>query len=280
MQKNFKLLHFIKIIFLSLIASFPHIIIPSESLERAKQNVAIAQEKVTKRFEAKLNQAQINLETSITRLKKEPLYSTLERAIQTLHKEPVHQLYTLTRETHTFIEELENYNKVLIRPELLTKINNLLDALKTTELFTSLRSTLKKQRVALLELFEEKDLIISVEKILKYQNKELSVILLEQQKSVLALSSYQDAQEVQKKYLETKAVKAVLSCIEKMRAILLERQNALLKNKEYQKALNAHELVSFSRPALPEEQQMEKFTKKELLNLQFELFIVPLENVL
>jgi hypothetical protein len=280
MQTNFKPVHFTKIIFVFLITSFPHIIIPSESLERAKQNVVIAQEKVTKRFEAKLNQAQMNLEASITTLKTEPLYSTLEIAIQNLHKEPAYQLYILTRETHIFIEELENYNKVLIRPELLTKINNLLDALKTTELFSSLRSTLKKQRVALLELFEEKDLIISVEKILKYQNKELSVILVEQQKSVLALSSYQNAQEVQKKYLETKAVKNVLSCIEKMRETLLQRQNALLKNKEYQKALNAHELISFSRPASSEEQQMEKFTKKELLNLQSQLFIIPLENVL
>ena len=281
MQTNFYPLHFTKIIFVSFLLSFPFTITPSESIEKAKKEVATAQEKITNRFEIKLNQTQTTLEACITVLKTEPLYSELEAAIHNLRKDPAHELYRLNHETHDFIKELENYNKVIIRPELLTKINTLLEQLKTYETFSSLRSTLKKQRVALLELFEEKDLILSVEKILKYQNKELSDLLAEQQKIVTALPSYQQVQELQKKYLETKAVKKLLLCIEKKRELLLQQQSALLKSKEYQKALNVYELLSFSHFTTPEHQQESGgAAKKELLKLQHELFIIPLENTL
>jgi hypothetical protein len=155
------------------------------------------------------------------------------------------------------------------------------ERLKNYEIFASLRSTLKKQRVALLELFEEKELILSVEKILKYQNKELSELLTEQRKAVIALPNYQFAEKIQKKYLETKAVKKLQALIEKEQELLVQKQNALLKNKEYQKALRTFELLCFSLPTPQEQQQEIDFLmKKDLLRFQYELLTVPLENTL
>lgn len=281
MQINFPPLHFTKVIIISLLLSFPLIRAASESVEKAKQELLAAQEKTTKRFAVKLSQTQTHLETYAAALKTEPLHNELETAIHALHKEPPYQLYKLTKETCTFIQELGDYNKTVIHSKLLVKINDLVERLKNYETFTSLRSTLKKQRVALLELFEEKELILSVEKILKYQSKELSELLTEQQKTVLALPTYQHAQEVQKKYLKTKAVKTVQTCIEKKRELLLQQQSALLKSKEYQKALHNFELLSFCLPTTQKQQrEIEALTKEDLLNLQHELFIVPLENTI
>ena len=280
MQTTFPTLPSCKIIFISFFLSVPHLLISAESLETAQQNVALAQEKVTKRLETKLNQKQTELELCITAVKAEPLYSRLEKALQDLRKEPAHEFYRLNREMHDFIKELENYNKVIIRPELLTKINTLLEQLKNYDTFTSLRSTLKKQRVALLELFEEKDLILSVEKILKYQNKELAELLAEQQKIVTALPTYQHVQELQTSYLETKTVKKLLLCIEKKRELILQQKSALLKSKEYQKALDTYERLIFFQDPSAHHQEPGALTKKELLRLQHELFIAPLENIL
>ncbi len=281
MQTNFLTLPSCKIIFISFFLALPHVTIPTESLETAKQNVVTAQEKVAKRFETKLSQRQDALNKCVTVVKAEPLYKELETAFDALRKEPAHELYRLNHEIHDFIKELENYNKVLIRPEFLTKINTLLEQLKTYETFTSLRSTLKKQRVALLELFEEKDLILSVEKILKYQNKELADLITEQQKIVFALPSYQQVQELQRKYLQTKAVKNLLFAIEKKRELLGQQQSALLKNREYQDALHTFELLSFSHtPTLEHQQDSVNAAKTELLKLQHDLFIIPINTIL
>jgi hypothetical protein len=281
MQTNFFTLPSRHVIFISLFLCLPQLLIPNDLREIAKKNVMIAQEKITKRFETKLAQKNKELELCVIAVKTEPRYSALEKAIQELHKEPAHTLYTLTYETHSFIEELESYNKVIIRPELLTKINILLDQLKTSEILSSLRSTLKKQRVALLELFEEKDLILSVEKILQYQNKELVELLIEQQKKVIVLPSYQQVQELQKDFLATQAVKKLLGCIEKIQDLLAQQESALAKSKEYQKAVNKYELLSFSpgnHP--PHDQKSDNSAKKELLKLQHELFLTSLEITL
>ncbi len=280
MQTNFPTLPSYKIVFISLFLTLPQTLIRTMSLETAQKDLVTSREKVTKRFETKIKQKQAELELCITAIKAEPLYSELERALDNFHKEPAHKLYTLTHETHTFIKELETYNKVIIRPELLTKINTLLEQLKTFEIFSSLRSTLKKQRVALLELFEEKDLILSVERILSYQNNELVELLTEQRKAVTALPTYQHIQELQKSYLETKSVKKLLLCIEKKQELLLQQQSALLKSKEYQKAFNVYERLTFTQPPPTQYQESGNAAKKELLKLQHELFIIPLENTL
>ncbi len=280
MQTNFHTLTSYKIVFISLFLFLPQILLSTEDSEIAKKNSSAMHEKITKPFETKISLKQTELELCVAAVKTEPLYIELETALNNLFKEPTYELYKVTDETYEFIKELESYNKLVIRPELLTKINALLDQLKTYEIFSSLRSTLKKQRVALLELFEEKDLILSVEKILKYQNKELVELITEQKKGITALPTYQQVQELQKKYLETKTVKNLLLCIEKKRDLLIQQEKALLKNKEYQKVLNAHELLSFSLATSEQQQESYSMAKRELLKLQHDLFLVPLENIL
>ncbi len=270
--------HFHKTILVLLFFSFPYSILSSTLHEKTKEKLFALQEKVTKRFETKLNQTKTTLETCIAALKIDPLYGEMETALHALYQDPTYKLYKTTLETHEFILELEGYNKTIIHPELLTKINNLLEQLKNYEHFTSLRSTLKKQRVALLELFEEKELILSVEKILQYQDKELEKLLTKQREKINALPSYQHAQEVQKKYLETKATKNFLFYLEKKRDLIVQEQSALLKNKEYQKALSEYELLYFDHKY--DQNKSNPQTKDELLRLRYEFFTVPLENTL
>jgi hypothetical protein len=264
-------------VFVFLLFSFPTFIFPNESCKKAQKELIEAQEKITQRFTIKLTQSDINLEACVTKVKRDALYNELETALQAVKNDPVYKIYRLIYQTHTFINELEKYNKSTIRPDLLIQINTLLDQLKNYEKLTSVRSTLKKQRVALLELFEEKDLILSVEKILKYQNKELSDLITTHYKEVVASSSYQHLQQIHTKYLASSVVQKLLACIEKKREILLQQQNALFRNKNYQKALYAWELCVNSHPDLEDLQTPGSQVKKELLKLQTDLFLGPLD---
>lgn len=284
MQTTFSTLTYPKIVFLFFLSSFTAQLHSSEfSLEAANKEVTMVRQKITNRFEVKIAQKQKELELCINSIKKEALYHELETAITALHKEPVYEFYALIFEAHEFIKELERYNASIIRTELLKKINELLEYLKTDETFTSLRSTLKKQRVALIELFEEKDLILSIENILKYQNKDLTDLLAKQLKKVHLLTSYQHAQEVQKKYLATPSITKFFTCIEKIQNLLVQQEVALLKSKEYQKATRTYELLLFRSPAhasLTTSPQEPELLKKQLLKAQWSVFAIPLENIL
>lgn len=269
-----------KAIFIFLFFSFSSLPSPYESCKKAHQEMHEAQEKITKRFEAKLTQIDNVLEVCVVKVKAEPLYTELQEALQALYKDPAYKFYLVIRQTHTFIEELETYNKAIIRPALLAHIHELIDQLKHYEKLTSLRSTLKKQRVALLELFEEKDLILSVEKILKYQNKELIELITEQQKEIATHSTYQQVEQIHTKYLATSAVKKLLASLEKKREILLQQENALTKNKIYQKALHTYQLYSYLQPAAHTLESPTTEKQKDLFKLQHDLFATPLDTII
>lgn len=233
--------------------------------------------KASGRFTSKIEKKQNELFTQAGLVKKDPLYSELEIALDALYKDPVYDFYKQLKKACLLIDQLKEHHRHLMESELLQHLNNLIDRLHRYEQFTSFRATLKKERVALIEIAEEKDLLVSLEKILTYQEKDLKELSEKERERVTQLPSYLHVEQVQKKYLQTTVVKKFLTQVAQLHDLLVQQKIALLKNKEYQKLLNTQELVTSE---IMQENPDQETIRKTLTNLQRELHTISIADLL
>ena len=248
---------------------------PHESL---LEKLDEAHAKISSRFSPKIEKKQKELFAQADLVKKDPLYNELEIALDALHKDPVYDFYSQLKEACTFIDQLKEYHRHLVGSELLQHLNSLVDRLHRYEQFTSFRATLKKERVALIEVAEEKDLLGSLEKILTYQGKDLKELSEKERERVTQLPSYLHAEQVQKKYLQIPVVKKFLTSAAQLHDLLVQQEIALLKNKEYQSLLYTQELRAI--PENIKEGSDHAAIRKTIIALHHELHTVSVEEVL
>jgi len=277
MHSTFSTLPHFRKFLISLALFSSSVALPIAPLEQTQKDLQESCSKITARLVLKIATKERDVRKSADIVRKDPLYHELELALTALEKEPIYRSYQLLQRSCRFIQRLQTHNHLLLDTELLTELNKLVDELKNEELFTSFRATLKKERVALIEIGEEKDLMSSLEKILTYQGRDLQHLAIKEKDRVEALASYQHAIAVQKKYLASQTVKNFIASANKLHDLLAQYQITLLKNKEYQQQLRAYERRFIPLKAGAHEQEIDE-TKNMLSSLERDLHTIPLED--
>ncbi len=278
MQSTFLNLSHFRIILLPLAITLFANLSAKQPHESLLEKIDEAYARISTRFSPKIEKKQRELFAQADLVKKDPLYNELEIALDALHKDPVYDFYSQLKEACAFIDQLKEHHRHLVGSELLQQLNSLVDRLHRYEQFTSFRATLKKERVALIEVAEEKDLLGSLEKILTYQEKDLKELSEKERERVTQLPSYLHVEQVQKKYLQTPVVKKFLIHTTQLYDLLVQQEIALLKNKEYQQLLYTHELRAI--PGSIKESSDQTTTSKIIIALQHELHTISIDELL
>lgn len=232
---------------------------------------------ITEPFEKKQTKLLAQLHTEIDDIKKDPLYQELVTLFHTLEESVEYQQYTLLTSTINLIADLQAFNSGITQSDLLTKTNDGLDRLHPQkENFSVVRALLKKQRVALIELLDEKDLIESLEKNLRLLQKELSASLQEQKEKLTKTETYDQLQKLQKNYLDSQGVQKIETSLKKLQTLEAQKDIALLKNQEYLTITKQIERLEQHQPPHPATTELTAHIKKT----EHELFLIPVEDLL
>ena len=278
MQSTFLNLSHLRIILLPLIMTLFANVSAKQPYELLQEKIDDTYVKISSRFSQKIEKKQKELFAQVDLVKKDPLYNELEVALDALYKDPIYDFYSKLKEVCLFIDQLKEHHHHIIGSELLQDLNTILERLQSYEQLTSFRATLKKERVVLIEVAEEKDLLSSLEKILTYQGKDLKELCKKERERVVELPSYLNAEQVQKKYLQTSTVKKFLSYATQLRDLLTQQEAAVLKNKEYQSLLYTYELITTPRGS--KESREPLAIKKSIITLHHELHTVSIKETL
>ena len=211
--------------------------------------------------------------TYSTLVKNEKLYHDLQNAFKELEENKIYKSYATLIETIELIGDLQTFNQNITESTLLEKTNKQLEKLKGEESLSTVRSLLKKQRGALIELMDDKDFIASNAKSLKSQQQELINLITTEKGKLLETTAYKNIQTTQNEYLALPAVKKVIACLEKLYTVANQIEIALLKNNNHQQIVRSIKLFD---PQFHQDDQMLMIinTTKE------ELFLVPIEDIL
>lgn len=235
--------------------------------------LSLSSQSITNRFENQKNQKLKELATYSALIKNKKLYHDLQNAFKVLEDDKTYKSYATLIETIELIGDLQTFNQNITESTLLEKTNKQLETLKGEESLSTVRSLLKKQRGALIELLDDKDFIISNAKSLQSQQQELINLITVQKAKLLETTPYKSIQILQKEYLALPEVDKINGCLEKLYTLTNQIEIALLKNKDHQKIIRSIKLFD---PQIRQDDQI----LKVINSTRQELFLVPIEDIL
>ena len=248
----------------------------TQSAYSALTSLEINYQKTSEKFDAQISKKYLELESLIETVQKDQLFIECNKQWLIIANIPLFEHVIENKKMLSFLKKLYETNKNLIDNTLLYQVNNMLEETKNKDFFSSIRPILKKERVALVEVFEEADFLKMINRGLDSAIQEITTLISSEIEKIYNSKEFILFDEMQKKYLALPTLKKIVQLQEKIEALENQKTIALIKNKNLHPLFHASEGASLrkkiyekSETAIQEKQELQK---KLLLTPIKELF--------